>query len=190
MKREQRIQVFLGRCKRIPHSYTPLRWLTFWLMSREASKKDMLLFWLACLIPQPVAMVWHCHFGLHSQVIQFKSHLTGSARLLSKIALPLLDSWIPSVSNRFIESPIIIKIKTLMLTSATEPGVDTHDASISSFLLFSKWKIEEKITWTPAFFTSIPRALYLLFISAVLCLPVSSMLRSDSQLALFTCNCK
>lgn len=148
-------------------------------MSWEVFKEDTLLFWLAWLIPQPVAMVWYCHFVLHSQILQFKSHLTGSARLLSKIALPLLDRWISSISNRFIQSPITIKIKTFMLTPATEPGVDTDHASISSFLLFSQWKIEEKITWTPAFFTSIPRALYSLFISPVLCLPVSSILRSD-----------
>lgn len=96
-------------------------------------------------------MVWHCHFGLHSQVLLFKSHLTGSARLLSKIALPLLDRWIPSVSNRFIESPVIVKIKTLKLTPATEPGTDKHRASISSFLLFSKWKIKEKNLGTSIF---------------------------------------
>lgn len=66
-------------------------------MSWDAAKEDMSLFWLACLIPQLVAMVWHCHFGLHSQVLLFKSHLTGSAGLLSKIALPLLDRWIPSL---------------------------------------------------------------------------------------------
>lgn len=57
-KREERMWVSMEELKRLPHGYTHLRWLAFWLSSWVAAKEHLSLFWLACLIPLLAAMTW------------------------------------------------------------------------------------------------------------------------------------
>lgn len=119
-----------------PYLYTLLGWLTFWLMSQEAVKEYLSLFWLTWLISQSVPMV---HFGPHPQVFQLKAHLTRLASLLPKIALPLLNWWIASLFNKLYlhQKSYYHKNQTLMLAPATQPGTGMHYKSISGFSLSS-----------------------------------------------------